>query len=208
MKLTITLFEFQIASNINSWILIFVLIFTSSYSIDRLGQSTITVGSDHCFPTCCPSVHTFQNLANQNNFQVKTIFTTGGTVGLVEWIINWHLSCLCWFVLNMVRVQSGPPSTLPPNIPLPPPSAPSSQGTADTDLSSADDASFVILEQSFPKNEDECSSATELPKDFSLEAFVSGQFSLDLDNEYMQRAMRMMVQENIQVCLIQISNAV
>ena len=30
---------------------------------------------------------TFQNIAKQNNFQAKTMFTTGETVGLAEWII-------------------------------------------------------------------------------------------------------------------------
>ena len=34
------------------------------------------------------SVHTFQNLAIQNKFQAKTMFTTGETVGLEEWIID------------------------------------------------------------------------------------------------------------------------
>ena len=29
----------------------------------------------------------FQNLAKQNNFQEKTMFTTGETVGQAEWII-------------------------------------------------------------------------------------------------------------------------
>ena len=35
-----------------------------------------------------PSVPSFQNLAKQNKFQVKTMFTTGETVGLAEWIID------------------------------------------------------------------------------------------------------------------------
>ena len=30
----------------------------------------------------------FQNLAKQNKFQVKTMFTIGQTVGLAEWIID------------------------------------------------------------------------------------------------------------------------
>ena len=33
-----------------------------------------------------PSVHTFQNLAKQN--KAKTMFATGETVGLAEWIID------------------------------------------------------------------------------------------------------------------------
>ena len=36
-----------------------------------------------------PSVPTFQNRAKQNNFQVKIVIVTGGTVvGLAEWIID------------------------------------------------------------------------------------------------------------------------
>ena len=34
------------------------------------------------------SVPTFQNLAKQNKFQAKTMFTTSETVGLDEWIID------------------------------------------------------------------------------------------------------------------------
>ena len=45
---------------------------------------------DNCFRICRsfvrPSVSTFQNLANQN--KVKTMFATGETVGLAEWIID------------------------------------------------------------------------------------------------------------------------
>ena len=46
--------------------------------------------SDHYFQTCCPypSVPTFQNLAKDNNFQVKIVITTGKTVGLAEWIVD------------------------------------------------------------------------------------------------------------------------
>ena len=55
--------------------------------IDPLGQPTVTAGRDHyCFCTCCPSVPTFQNLAKQN--KAKTLFATGETVGLAEWIID------------------------------------------------------------------------------------------------------------------------
>ena len=35
-----------------------------------------------------PPVPTFQNLAKQNNFQAKTMFTTDETLGLAEWIID------------------------------------------------------------------------------------------------------------------------
>ena len=64
---------------------------TSCWS-NPLGRPTVTALSDHCFHTCCPSVRpsvpTFQNLAKQNKFQAKTMFTTCETVGLAEWIID------------------------------------------------------------------------------------------------------------------------
>ena len=60
--------------------------------IDPLGRPTVPAGSDHCFHTCCPSVRTsvptFQNLAKQKKYQVKTMFTTGKTIDLAEWIID------------------------------------------------------------------------------------------------------------------------
>ena len=52
---------------------------------DPLGRPTVTAGCDHCFRTCCPSVPHF---SKQNEFQAKTMFTTGETVGLAEWIID------------------------------------------------------------------------------------------------------------------------
>ena len=57
-------------------------------TIDPLGRPTVTVDSDHYFYTCCPSVRTnasvpaFQNLTNQNHFQVKITITIGMTVCL------------------------------------------------------------------------------------------------------------------------------
>ena len=58
--------------------------------IDPLGQPTVTADRDHCFrtrrPFVRPSVRTFQNLAKQN--RVKTMFATGETVSLAEWIID------------------------------------------------------------------------------------------------------------------------
>ena len=63
--------------------------------IDPLSQHSVTAGRDHCFLNCHPSfrqsVPTFQNLVKQN--KVKTMFATGETVGLAEWIIDdtWHL---------------------------------------------------------------------------------------------------------------------
>ena len=39
-------------------------------------------------PTVVISVFTFQNLVKQNNFQVRIMIATGGTVFLAEWIID------------------------------------------------------------------------------------------------------------------------
>ena len=70
--------------------------------IDPLGRPTITAGSDNSSHTCCPSVRpsyvssTVQNLSKQNKFQVKTMFTTGETRGLAEWIID--DTCLVTYV--------------------------------------------------------------------------------------------------------------
>ena len=55
----------------------------------------------HMFPYTCVSVLTFQNLAKQNKFQAKTMFTTGKTVGLAEWIID--NTCLFPFVKKKKR---------------------------------------------------------------------------------------------------------
>ena len=54
--------------------------------IDPRGRPTVTVGSDHCFCTRRPSVR--PHFSKQNKFQVKTMFATGETVGLAEWIID------------------------------------------------------------------------------------------------------------------------
>ena len=35
-----------------------------------------------------PFIPTFQNLAKQNNIQLKIVIATGGTGGLAEWIID------------------------------------------------------------------------------------------------------------------------
>ena len=60
---------------------------TISYSpIDPLGQPTVTAGSDHCFLTCCPSVrHHFSKSSKTK----QSMFATGETVGLAEWIISY-----------------------------------------------------------------------------------------------------------------------
>ena len=68
---------------------------------DLLGWPTVTAGSNISFHTCVhPSVPTFRNLAKQNKFQMKIMFTTGdrdcGSGRVDHW---WHLSCN-YFVLS------------------------------------------------------------------------------------------------------------
>ena len=65
---------------------------------------TVAPGSDHCFRTCyqsvCPYV-LFKISQNKTNFKRKTMFTTGETVGLAEWIIDDTcrvIHCCCHFV--------------------------------------------------------------------------------------------------------------
>ena len=62
--------------------------------IDLQGRPTVTAGSDHYFHyrTCVctsvrPSVQLFQNLAKQNNIQVRIVIANGETVRLAKWII-------------------------------------------------------------------------------------------------------------------------
>ena len=59
-------------------------------NIDPGGRPTVTAGGDHCFCTCRPfvrpSIH--PHFSKQNKFQAKTMFATGETVGLAEWIID------------------------------------------------------------------------------------------------------------------------
>ena len=62
-------------------------------NIDPLGRLTVTAGRVHCFCTCCPSVPTFQNVAKQN--KANTMFVTGETVGLAEWIIVDETCLVC-----------------------------------------------------------------------------------------------------------------
>ena len=59
-------------------------------NIDPRGRPTVTASIDHCFRTCA-----FESLSvrphfsqNKTNFQVKTMFATGETVSLAEWIID------------------------------------------------------------------------------------------------------------------------
>ena len=66
-----------------------------SFLIHSANPQLITAGNTSMFShmlSVRPSVPTFQNLAKQNKFQVKTMFTTGDIVGPAEWII--HDTCL------------------------------------------------------------------------------------------------------------------
>ena len=57
--------------------------------IDPRADPTVTAGSDHCLCTCRPSVRpSVPNFSKQIKFQAKTMFATGETVGLAEWIIG------------------------------------------------------------------------------------------------------------------------
>ena len=89
--------------------------------LDPRGRPSVTACSHHYFLTRCPSVlpSTFQYLAKQNNCQVRIGFTTGGTVGLAEWIIDdtCHLNRVRflsraqkWYNLNWpINVATHPP---------------------------------------------------------------------------------------------------
>ena len=70
---------------------LFIALVAAARFVDPRGQPTVTAGSDHYLPTCClsvrPSVPTFQNLAKQNNFQLRIMIASDGAVGAAEWII-------------------------------------------------------------------------------------------------------------------------
>ena len=72
--------------------------------VDPLGSPKVTAGRDHCFCTCCPSVPTFQNLAKRN--KAKTMFATGETVGLAEWIID-DICLVFLFSTSLTNKQIG-----------------------------------------------------------------------------------------------------
>ena len=68
------------------------------YDIDPLGQPKVTASRDHCFRTCCPYVRPSLLFKSRKTKQQKTMFTTGLTMGLAEWIID--DTCLVWFHLS------------------------------------------------------------------------------------------------------------
>ena len=53
-------------------------------------------------PYVRPYVPIFQNLAKQN--KAKTIFSTGETVGLVDWIIDDTCLVLCYILQHVFRI--------------------------------------------------------------------------------------------------------
>ena len=55
---------------------------------DPRGRPTVTAGSDHYFCPCCLSVHPCPLFKISQNFQVRIVIASGGTVGLSEWIID------------------------------------------------------------------------------------------------------------------------
>ena len=55
---------------------------------DPLGQPKVTAERDHCFRTCCPSVRLSPLFKSRETKQQKTLFATGVTMGLAEWIID------------------------------------------------------------------------------------------------------------------------
>ena len=73
--------------------------------IDPRGRPTVTAGSDHCFHKCRPSVRP-SPLSKQNKFQAKTMFATGETVGLAEWIYD--DTCLVLYRSWSTRPTSSP----------------------------------------------------------------------------------------------------
>ena len=69
-----------------------------------------THSSGHCFCTCRPFVRPSvrpsvrPHFSKQNKFQVKTMFTTGETGGLAEWIID--DTCFVFVVSQIVLGQA------------------------------------------------------------------------------------------------------
>ena len=56
--------------------------------IDPLGQPKVKTGRDNCFRTCCPSVRPSPPIKSRKTKQQKTVFATGVTMGLAEYIID------------------------------------------------------------------------------------------------------------------------
>ena len=74
---------------------------------DPLGRPTVIVYAHVVRPLVRTFIQTFQNLAKQNKFQAKTMFTTGETVGIAEWIMD--DTCLVsayFFISDAVKWQT------------------------------------------------------------------------------------------------------
>ena len=67
---------------------LFIALAATASFVDPRGQPM--AGSDHCFCTCRLFIHPSirHHFSKQNKFQVKTMFGTGKSVGLAEWIID------------------------------------------------------------------------------------------------------------------------
>ena len=72
-------------------------------SIDPLGRPVITAVSDNCFRTCYASSLFKIKQNKKNKFQEKTIFTTGETVVLPEWIID----DTCLVIIKLLLASDG-----------------------------------------------------------------------------------------------------
>ena len=74
--------------NKTAWVAMILIYWQSQKPVfDPHGRPTITAVVIIIFHMSSVRPN-FQNLAKQNEFQVKTMFTTNETVGLAEWIIN------------------------------------------------------------------------------------------------------------------------
>ena len=73
--------------------------------IDPLGQPTVVVGRNHCFLTCLPSVRPHFSKSSKTKQGIKTIFATGYTATLPEWIID--AICLVRFAFVRSIFQNG-----------------------------------------------------------------------------------------------------
>ena len=66
--------------------------------VDPHGRPTVTAGIDHCF-----RIYTH---FSQNKFQAKTMFATGETVGLAEWIID-DTCLVCTYISPFCNIPTG-----------------------------------------------------------------------------------------------------
>ena len=97
---------YQVRRNVLKWKGI------DSFFIDPLVQPIVTASSDYYFRTCCLYVrqyvcpHIFQNLARQNNSQVKIVIATGGDCWFGQVDHWWHTHVFYWST-RPTTVQAG-----------------------------------------------------------------------------------------------------